>query len=134
MLQCEMASSYRFSLIKLAAMLRWHGFLTARAMSRYFPNNWNMKSSPIYAIAWSHHENRNTLKQWTKGNEEKNGKLGVNMKDRVIYQEHKCVTISYCCIASSSFSSLNKAFPSIFLLSAAPILSSTVMSLRAFPC
>lgn len=42
-------------------------------------------------------------------------------------------TISYCCIASSNFSSLNNAFPSIFLLSAELILSSTVMSLRAFP-
>lgn len=51
----------------------------------------------------------------------------------IISKNYKCITISYCCIASSSFSSLNKAFPSIFLLSAAPILSSTVMSPRAFP-
>ena len=51
----------------------------------------------------------------------------------VISKNHKFVTISYCCIASSSFSSLYKAFPSIFLLSAAPILSSTVISPRAFP-
>lgn len=38
--------------MRQADMLRWHGFLTAKAISRYFPNNWNMKSSPIYAMAY----------------------------------------------------------------------------------
>ena len=62
MLHCTIASSNLFSLIRHAAILRWHGFFTAKAMSLYFPNNWNMKSSPMYAIACK----REQLEDWNQ--------------------------------------------------------------------
>jgi hypothetical protein len=39
MLHCAIASSNLFCLIRHAAVLRWQGFFTAKAISLYFPNN-----------------------------------------------------------------------------------------------
>lgn len=84
-----------------------------------------------YGLTWTKTINLSKKKKQRRNKFHGLGKSKKYVKEK---KKHKCVTISYCCMASSSLFSWNRTFPSIFLRSAAPIRSSTVISLRAFPC